>query len=349
MNHIKIYEDIIDRAKNQNRIKIKNGQLYERHHIIPKAIGGLNNKGNLVLLTPKEHYICHRLLVEIYKNTPFSNKMYYAMWCMINGVGNQSRYSPSARIYEILRNEIKLSRSVERFTNRKPVLQYDLSGTFIKRYGSVKEASNVTGFSRSSIENSSRGLSKTGSGFIWRYECDGFDLKIGPVINETPGRKKGGIPWNKGKKLPIGCSNNQKKIYQYGLSGKLLKEWECISLASKELNINRGGIENCLLNKTKSSGGFIWRYNKNNKISEINIRKSGRKKGSTPWNKGVEKIIRCINGNKCVIQYSLTGEFIKKWDCVLIASHELQIGKSGIHHCASDKRKTYNGYIWKYE
>jgi len=345
MNYIRIYENIINHAENQNRVKVKNDKIYENHHIIPKSIGGSNNKGNLVLLTPKEHYICHRLLVEIYKKTPFSVKMYYAMWCMINGSGNQTRYSPSSRIYEKLRNEIIVSKSVERFDNRKPVLQYDLFGVFIKKFWSVKEASVETGINRNCIESSCRKESKTGSGFIWKYECDGFELKIKPISNKISGRKKGGIPWNKGLKSKLGCNTSNKKVYQYDLNGNLLKEWGCITLASNELNINRGGIENCSLGKTKSSGGFIWRYYKSDKIDEIKIKKSGRKKGGIPWNKGKEPLIRCIKGNKCVTQYLLSGEKIKKWGCVLIASHELKISKFGIHNCALGKRKTYKGYI----
>jgi hypothetical protein len=348
LNYIRIYENIIDRAENQNRVRIKGGQIYEKHHIIPKSVGGLNYKGNLVLLTPKEHYICHRLLVEIYKNTQFSDKMYYAMWCMINGSGNQKRHSTSSRIYDKLRNEIILSKKIERFDNRKPILQYDLSGNFIKRYGSIKEASMFVGVNRRCIENSVRKKSKTGSGFIWRYESDGFNLKVDPIINNTSGRKKGGIAWNKGLKFSVGC-NNKKKVYQYNLDGFLIKEWDCISKASNELKINRSAIENCCLGKSKSSNGFIWRYYKNDKINEIKIEKSGRKKGSIPWNKGGKNLIRCIRGNRSIVQYSLSGQKIKKWDCALIASYELGLDKSGIHHCASGVKKSYGGYIWKYE
>lgn len=284
MNYVRIYENIINKAQNQNRVKVKGGKIYEKHHIIPKSTGGLNYKGNIVLLTPKEHYICHRLLVEIYKNTPFHNKMYYAMWCMINGSGNQKRYSPSSRIYDRLRNEFIKNKPFNIINNRKPVLQFDIYGNFIKRYESVKEASNDTGINRKCIENSSRKRSKTASKFVWRYECDVTDLKIDPVINKISGRKKGGIPWNKGLKYPKGCGNSQKKVYQYDLKGNLLKEWECINLASDKLNINRSAIENCSLGKTKSSGGFIWRYYRCDKIEEIVFEKPGRKKGSTPWN-----------------------------------------------------------------
>lgn len=40
----------------------------ERHHIIPKSLGGSDSANNIVKLTPKEHYICHLLLIKIYSN-----------------------------------------------------------------------------------------------------------------------------------------------------------------------------------------------------------------------------------------------------------------------------------------
>lgn len=64
MNYKKIYYNIINRAK--TRVPLI-GYL-ESHHIIPKCLGGNNNKDNLVDLTPEEHYVCHQLLVKIYPN-----------------------------------------------------------------------------------------------------------------------------------------------------------------------------------------------------------------------------------------------------------------------------------------
>lgn len=65
MNHKRIYENIIANAQRQNRRK-HNGTYYEKHHITPKCLGGTNNKDNLVLLTAKEHFVCHKLLTFIY-------------------------------------------------------------------------------------------------------------------------------------------------------------------------------------------------------------------------------------------------------------------------------------------
>ncbi len=68
MNHSKVYYSIINRAKNRGLDKSKYETYHEIHHIIPKCIGGTNDKDNLVMLTAKEHFICHLLLEKIYPN-----------------------------------------------------------------------------------------------------------------------------------------------------------------------------------------------------------------------------------------------------------------------------------------
>ena len=66
------YNEIIEKAKSENRIRLKKNNTnyiyYENHHILPRCIGGSNEKENMQLLTAEEHYICHRLLTYIYPN-----------------------------------------------------------------------------------------------------------------------------------------------------------------------------------------------------------------------------------------------------------------------------------------
>lgn len=95
MNYNKVYTQLVIRAQSENREK-GCGIYFERHHIIPKCLGGVNNKTNLVLLTPREHYIAHRLLCEIY---PANIKLQYAMWAMINGVTKRTGLRISSREY----------------------------------------------------------------------------------------------------------------------------------------------------------------------------------------------------------------------------------------------------------
>lgn len=108
MNYEKIYNAIVNNAISEDRKKIKGEVYYESHHIIPRCMGGegmtyQHNHPNIVLLTAKEHYICHKLLVLIYPN---NKKLQYALWCMINGLTkSKKRYIPSARIYNRLKEE----------------------------------------------------------------------------------------------------------------------------------------------------------------------------------------------------------------------------------------------------
>lgn len=78
MEHQKHYDRLIETRRSLNRSK-SDEEYYEKHHIIPKALGGLNDTSNLVLLTAKEHYIAHWLLYKIY---PDSNDTAYAFWKM---------------------------------------------------------------------------------------------------------------------------------------------------------------------------------------------------------------------------------------------------------------------------
>jgi rubrerythrin len=66
MNYKRIHDNIINNAKSLNRSK-KNG-TYEEHHIVMRAVGGTDDPDNLVLLTPKEHFIVHYLLWKMHPN-----------------------------------------------------------------------------------------------------------------------------------------------------------------------------------------------------------------------------------------------------------------------------------------
>lgn len=61
MNYQKHYDLLIERAKN----RILHG-YQERHHIIPRCMGGSDDKSNLVGLTPEEHFFAHIILIKIY-------------------------------------------------------------------------------------------------------------------------------------------------------------------------------------------------------------------------------------------------------------------------------------------
>lgn len=72
MNHQLVYQALIERAKN----RILPPEVYvERHHIVPRCVGGTDAKNNIIPLTAREHFIAHQLLIHIY---PFEYKLVLA-------------------------------------------------------------------------------------------------------------------------------------------------------------------------------------------------------------------------------------------------------------------------------
>lgn len=65
MNYKRIYDQLIERARN----RVPEGYV-ERHHIIPKCMGGADDNENLVALYPEEHFVAHVLLLKIYPEHP---------------------------------------------------------------------------------------------------------------------------------------------------------------------------------------------------------------------------------------------------------------------------------------
>jgi hypothetical protein len=97
MDYHKIYSLIINRARNRNLKGYK-----ERHHIIPKCLGGTNKKDNIVNLTAREHFFCHQLLCEIY---PENKKLVFALWSMANQKAplQKRTFKVSSKLYERLK------------------------------------------------------------------------------------------------------------------------------------------------------------------------------------------------------------------------------------------------------
>lgn len=93
------YFSIINNAREKERTGYT-----EKHHIVPKSIGGENNTGNLVMLTAREHFICHWLLTKMVKNKKQKYQMWNAFSCMLyRENNNQKRYRVSSRTFENLK------------------------------------------------------------------------------------------------------------------------------------------------------------------------------------------------------------------------------------------------------
>ena len=94
------YNNIIQQAQSRN---LSLDIYVEKHHVIPRSLGGNNTHSNIARLTPKEHFVCHLLLIKM---TTGNNmyKMQYALWMLTNvkKIG-KGRYTPTSRMYDYVR------------------------------------------------------------------------------------------------------------------------------------------------------------------------------------------------------------------------------------------------------
>lgn len=123
---------------------------------------------------------------------------------------------------------------------KKPVVQLDKEGKFIKEWESSKEASEYLNVNRTQINGCCCGRFVSCGGYIWVYKKDYDPNKI---------EKR----------------NFQKKpIIQYDMDMNFIREWDSARTAEKELNFTKGSIcEHCrkeLTKNYKGYKGFIWRY-----------------------------------------------------------------------------------------
>lgn len=109
MNYNRIYASIVLRAKSEEDVRRTNkkaGHYYERHHILPRSLGGADSNTNLAYLTAREHFICHWLLVKLYPvGSDAYNKMICALWRMRSQPTTDSHRYVFSNVYVYLREQ----------------------------------------------------------------------------------------------------------------------------------------------------------------------------------------------------------------------------------------------------
>lgn len=214
----------------------------------------------------------------------------------------------------VLRKGIKLSKEHKKRiadAGKISILQYTKSMEFIRRWDSAIEASVVIGVSASIIAACCREKEQSAGGFVWRYEF--------PELIKHP----------KGHTNP----ETYNPVDQYCISGEFIKTYNNIEDASLITGIDRSTISKCCKNKQRKSGGFIWRYH-GEKLTQEHIE----------WCNSTGK----ENVRKAIIQYSISGEFIKMWESTNAITKEMRYNNSAIIRCCKGDQKTSYGFIWRY-
>lgn len=97
----------LDRTQDRKFLKATIGYV-ESHHILPKCfgLGGEKDKGNLVFLTAKEHFIVHLCATKMFTSI-FKNKMVFAFQQLRSSNPHQKNRYISSRFYEKIKPNFK--------------------------------------------------------------------------------------------------------------------------------------------------------------------------------------------------------------------------------------------------
>jgi hypothetical protein len=181
MDYQKHYNLLIETRR--NRILSKE-TYFEKHHIVPKSMGGSNEKENIIRLTAREHFLAHWLLWRIHKN----KEMAFAFYSMVKMGKNQT--IKSGRIYEeakmarrefIIENNKKyhkgkkltpehlekismISKTMERTKEHKDNISKSLSGKSKSETHKKRLSESLKGYDWSSYTERNKSISIKNSG-----------------------------------------------------------------------------------------------------------------------------------------------------------------------------------------
>jgi hypothetical protein len=285
MDYQRIYNQLIEKARSENRAKVKDGIYYERHHIIPKCIGGegktyqWKTHPNIILLTSREHFVAHQLLCLIYPNEP---SLKFALWAMCNQKLSGRIYRVSSRVYEVARlGYISIVEGVTKSPQHRQALSLAKKGIprgpmTDEHLANLKKA--ITGLSKS--DSHKKNLSIALSVPRYQYTLEGQFVQVwestiaagkalgidpGDIASCCIGRKKtaGGFIWST-KEETINPDNyrhsNARKIFQLDMQLNFINKFNSINQAAKAVGILPGSISQNINKRSKNAGGFVWLY-----------------------------------------------------------------------------------------
>lgn len=165
MNYQKHYDALIERARHRDIEGYS-----EKHHILPKCLGGSDEPENLVKLTAAEHYIAHQLLVKLH---PGNEKVLYAACLMAHSPTNTR---VNNKLYSWLKNRLAKTQSY-RFSGKTWTAEQNKSRSeTVKKHWSdpvarAKKISAMAGKTWSPERRAAKSASMKGKpGRVWTQE-----------------------------------------------------------------------------------------------------------------------------------------------------------------------------------
>lgn len=204
MDYQKIYHNIISKSNPQD-------EYVEKHHIVPRCLGGTNNKNNLVSLSYREHFICHWLLCKIH---PSNHKLKAAFGKMLEVTKNKQRIV-SSKHFDAVKRQLR-------------GVRYQWLADHMTQHGPWNKGKKGTQVAWN-------------KGMLMGPRNEDANKKTSTTLKEKYSKQehhlKGAEPWNKGKK-------GLQAAWNKGITPEKLPCPHCNLLVSKT-NMKRWHGDNC--------------------------------------------------------------------------------------------------------
>jgi len=187
----KYYFNIVTSAKART---LAIATYVEKHHIIPRSLGGLNDADNIVKLTAREHLVCHQLLIKMTSGIQKS-KMAFAAWRMVFSNRKHKRVKVTARVYESIKLEMSIAAKERSKSYRhSPESKQKISES------KIGKSRDVTWGDKISVANTGKKRSPLSADTKEKISKSLVGKKLGPLTNDH--RKKVSES-KKGKKIQV--------------------------------------------------------------------------------------------------------------------------------------------------
>lgn len=172
--------------------------------------------------------------------------------CHVHHIGRNPKDDRAVNLRVMSEEEHKQLHGIE-FGERgremfsKRVAQYTMTGNLIAVYSSSIEAAKAMDIAKSAIRNVTSGASASSCGYQWKtFENDEEIPEFIPPVKTLSER------------LSEAAS---KPVAQYDKRGNLIKVYPSAKVAAETLGFkSHSSICNCLKGKSKTSGGYCWKY-----------------------------------------------------------------------------------------
>lgn len=318
------YDEFIQNILNTRGRFSCGDEYHERHHIVPKCLGGTNEEKNLIDLFAREHFIAHKLLAQ---ENPENAKLIYAYSCMAFLKNNyEQRYELTPEEYEDARKKLSEARKGIVFsdeTKRKMRENHaDVSGENNPNYGKPRS------------DEVKRKLREAHLGMVSPLREIPRTEEVKQKISASlKGRYVGENNPNYGNHKLLGENSpsygSGLAVVQFNKNGDRMFEYVSSIQAERKTGIAQANIRQCCKGKIASAGSFMWRFAKD--CSE-------------------EKINPYVNPKyKPIVQLDLNNNLIQSYDSIKMAANYTNIPSSNIIQCCKGITKTCGGFRWMYK